>query len=50
MPHRGPIYIIGGGEIYNLDFFSDKIELRASINDEADAFFPEINLAIGKYL
>ncbi|CAM2836008.1 dihydrofolate reductase [Flavobacterium frigoris] len=39
------VYIIGGGEIYNLGLpFSDKIELtRVHHNFEADAFFPEIN-------
>jgi dihydrofolate reductase len=39
------IYIIGGGEIYNLGLpFSDKIELTRVHHDfEADAFFPEIN-------
>jgi dihydrofolate reductase len=36
------VYIIGG--IYNLNFFSDKIELTRVHHDfEADAFFPEIN-------
>jgi dihydrofolate reductase len=40
------VYIIGGGEIYNLGLpFSNKIELtRVHHNFEADAFFPEINL------
>jgi dihydrofolate reductase len=44
-PTDGPIYIIGGGEIYNLGIsFSDKIELTRVHHDfEADAFFPEIN-------
>ena len=39
------IFIIGGGEIYNLGLpFSDKIELTlVHHNFEADAFFPEIN-------
>jgi dihydrofolate reductase len=39
------VYIIGGGEIYNLGIsFSDKIELTRVHHDfEADAFFPEIN-------
>lgn len=40
------IYIIGGGEIYNLGIsVSDKIELtRVHHTFEADAFFPEIDL------
>jgi dihydrofolate reductase len=44
-PSDNPIYIIGGGEIYNLGIpFSDKIELtRVHHTFEADAFFPEIN-------
>ncbi|MFT7395906.1 MAG: dihydrofolate reductase [Flavobacterium sp.] len=44
-PTEGPIYIIGGGEIYNLGIpFSDKIELTRVHHDfDADAFFPEIN-------
>ena len=39
------IFIIGGGEIYNLGLpFSDKIELTLVHHTfEADAFFPEIN-------
>jgi len=39
------VYIIGGGEIYNLGIpFSDKIELtRVHHTFEADAFFPEID-------
>lgn len=39
------IFIIGGGEIYNLGLpFSDKIELTIVHHTfEADAFFPEIN-------
>ena len=43
-PTEGPVYIIGGGEIYNLGIpFSDKIELtRVHHNFDADAFFPEI--------
>lgn len=44
-PKDEEIYIIGGGEIYNLGIsFSDKIELtRVHHNFEADAFFPEID-------
>jgi dihydrofolate reductase len=44
-PTEGPVYIIGGGEIYNLGIpFSDKIELTRVHHDfDADAFFPEIN-------
>ncbi len=39
------VYIIGGGEIYNLAIdFADKIELtRVHAHLEADAFFPEID-------
>jgi dihydrofolate reductase len=45
-PSNEAIFIIGGGEIYNLGLaFSDKIELtRVHHTFEADAFFPEINL------
>lgn len=44
-PENETIYIIGGGEIYNLGLpFADKIEItRVHDNFEADAFFPEIN-------
>lgn len=44
-PKDENIYIIGGGEIYNLSMqLSDKIELtRVYENFEADTFFPEIN-------
>ena len=44
-PKDENIYIIGGGEIYNLSMqLSDKIELtRVYGNFEADTFFPEIN-------
>ena len=45
-PSNEAIYIIGGGEIYNLGLpFSNKIELTRVHNTfEADAFFPEIDL------
>jgi dihydrofolate reductase len=45
-PSNEAIYIIGGGEIYNLGIpFSNKIELtRVHHTFEADAFFPEIDL------
>ncbi|MEZ7499990.1 dihydrofolate reductase [Flavobacterium sp. Arc3] len=44
-PSDDAVYIIGGGEIYNLGIpFSDKIELtRVHHTFEADAFFPEID-------
>ncbi|NGY38615.1 dihydrofolate reductase [Flavobacterium sp. XN-5] len=44
-PSNEAIFIIGGGEIYNLGLpFSDKIELtRVHYTFEADAFFPEID-------
>jgi len=44
-PSNEAIFIIGGGEIYNLGLpFSDKIELtRVHHTFEADAFFPEID-------
>ncbi|RTY92463.1 dihydrofolate reductase [Flavobacterium sp. GT3R68] len=44
-PKDEDIYIIGGGEIYNLALpFADKIELtRVHDNFDADAFFPEID-------
>jgi dihydrofolate reductase len=44
-PSDEAIFIIGGGEIYNLGLpFSDKIELtRVHHTFEADAFFPEID-------
>ena len=44
-PENEVIYIIGGGEIYNLGMpFANKIELTR-VHDifDADAFFPEIN-------
>ena len=46
-PKDQDIYVIGGGEIYNLSLpFADKIELtRVHHTFEADAFFPEINPA-----
>ena len=45
-PEKETIYIIGGGEIYNLGLpFTDKVEItRVHHSFEADAFFPEINL------
>lgn len=45
-PKDEDIFIIGGGEIYNLALpFSDKIELtRVHDTFEADAFFPEFDL------
>ncbi|MDR6966937.1 dihydrofolate reductase [Flavobacterium arsenatis] len=44
-PQNEDVYIIGGGEIYNLGLpFADKIELtKVHAEFEADAFFPEIN-------
>ena len=44
-PENEVIYIIGGGEIYNLGMpFANKIELtRVHDTFDADAFFPEIN-------
>ncbi|MBC8643711.1 dihydrofolate reductase [Flavobacterium lindanitolerans] len=44
-PKDEDIFIIGGGEIYNLGMpFADTIELtRVHDSFEADAFFPEIN-------
>lgn len=44
-PKEEDIFIIGGGEIYNLGMpFADIIELtRVHDSFEADAFFPEIN-------
>lgn len=44
-PKDEDIFIIGGGEIYNLGIpFADTIELtRVHDSFEADAFFPEIN-------
>ena len=45
-PKNEPVFIIGGGEIYQLGLpFADKIELtRVFDNFDADVFFPEINL------
>jgi hypothetical protein len=44
MPHRRSHIHHWWREIYNLDFFSDKIELPRVHHDfEADVFFPEIN-------
>lgn len=44
-PKNETIFVIGGGEIYNLAMpFADKIELtRVHSFFEGDAFFPEIN-------
>ena len=44
-PKHEDIFIIGGGEIYNLGMdFADSIELtRVHENFEADTFFPEID-------
>ncbi|MET0759120.1 MAG: dihydrofolate reductase [Flavobacterium sp.] len=44
-PKNEAVFIIGGGEIYNISLpFADKIELtRVHDTFEADAFFPEIN-------
>ncbi len=49
-PKKEDIFIIGGGEIYNLGMdFADAIELtRVHQNFEADTFFPEIDLKIWK--
>jgi len=45
VPTNEDVFIIGGGEIYNLGLpFADKIELtKVHADFEADAFFPEIN-------
>lgn len=45
-PKNEEIFIIGGGEIYNLSMpFADKIELtRVFETFESDTFFPEIDL------
>ncbi|HLF51591.1 dihydrofolate reductase [Flavobacterium sp.] len=45
-PKTEAVFIIGGGEIYNISLpFADKIELtRVHDTFEADAFFPEINI------
>lgn len=45
-PKDQDVFIIGGGEIYNLAMdFADTIELtRVHENFEADTFFPEIDL------
>lgn len=44
-PKNEDVFIIGGGEIYNLGLpYADKIELTKVHSEfEADAFFPEIN-------
>lgn len=44
-PQNEDVFIIGGGEIYNLALpYSDKIEVtRVHGTFEADTFFPEIN-------
>lgn len=45
-PKNEEVFIIGGGEIYNLALpFADKLDLtRVHGNFEADAFFPEFDL------
>lgn len=45
VPEGEDVFIIGGGEIYNLGLpFADKIELTKVHSEfEADAFFPKIN-------
>ena len=45
-PSNEPLFIIGGGEIYNLGFpFATKIELtRVFHTFEADTFFPEMDM------
>ena len=45
-PKNEEVFIIGGGEIYNLALpFADKLDLtRVHENFEADAFFPEFDL------
>jgi dihydrofolate reductase len=44
-PKNETLFIIGGGEIYNLGLpYADKLEItRVHHSFEADAFFPEIN-------
>ncbi|NUY82552.1 dihydrofolate reductase [Flavobacterium sp. MAH-1] len=44
-PENEDVYVIGGGEIYDLALpFADKIELtRVDVSLEADAFFPEFS-------
>jgi dihydrofolate reductase len=44
-PKNEDVFVIGGGEIYNLAMpFADKIDLtRVHATCEADTFFPEIN-------
>ena len=44
-PKGQDVFVIGGGEIYNLAIaYADKIELtRVNSSFEADAFFPKIN-------
>lgn len=45
-PKNEDVFVIGGGEIYQLGLpFADKIELTRVFEDfDADVFFPEINL------
>jgi len=45
-PENETLFIIGGGEIYNLGLpFADQLEItRVHHSFEADAFFPEINV------
>ena len=47
VPKNEDVYIIGGGELYKQSIhLADKIELtRVHTTCDADAFFPEINLA-----
>jgi dihydrofolate reductase len=51
-PQNEEIFIIGGGEIYNLGMpFSSKIELtRVFESFDADTFFPEINFTEWKLI
>lgn len=52
VPKNQDVYIIGGAEIYKQSIhLSDKIELtRVHTTCDADAFFPEINLAEWKVI
>ena len=45
-PKDAPVYVIGGGEIYNLALpYADQLDItRVHNNFEADTFFPEIKL------
>jgi dihydrofolate reductase len=46
VPHHGDVYIIGGGQIYELGMaFADALEItRVHADFEADAFFPAIDI------